>query len=161
VSNRRINAALTDGGETCLDGVATGMARSVLAEIGQRLNELSETGRSTVISLRGLPMTRTDRAQLEESLGRGEVFASLELAGASEVWETRYPGVWWIRHRGAGGQIVCEEIAVTPIPDILKTHPEDIRMAAVRLSDELARQEHLPDMQTRNPQYDTEAPDVR
>ena len=137
------------------------MARSVLTEISQLLSNLSERGESASISLRGLPMTATDRKQLEEQLGRGEVNASLDLSGISEVWETRYPGVWWIRHQSLDGKIACEEIAVTPVPEILKTHPDDIRASAARLADELTRVEESPHPQTRKETPDMEMPNVR
>jgi hydrogenase-1 operon protein HyaF len=149
------------GGGSCLDGTVTGMARSVLAEIVQRLEKLSESEQSSSIDLRGLPMTEADRAQLDDYLGRGEVHATLELSGRSEIWETRYPGVWWIRHHGIHDRIACEEIAVTPLPEILKSHPEDIRAAVDRLSAALDRLEAAPSPPTPNPQHDTEAPDVR
>lgn len=113
------------------------MARSVLTEIGTLLRTLSESGQAGSIDLRSLPLSDADRAELEEALGRGEVRAELDIAGDSEVWETRYPGVWWIRHRGAGGKISSEEIAVCRVPEILITHPVDIEAAAGRLHQEL------------------------
>lgn len=115
----------------------TGMAYSILAEIGQLLTTLSERGEAGAIDLRSLPMTDADRGQLEEILGRGEVRAELDLAGASEVWETSYNGVWWIRHKGAGDKIATEEIAVTPMPEILMTHPADIAAASRRIRQDL------------------------
>ena len=124
-------------GAPCMTGQSTGMAWSILAEIGQLLKALAETGEPGSIALRGLPMTDADRQQLEELLGRGEVQAELDLAGASEVWETSYAGVWWTRHKGAGDRIACEEIAITPIPEILITHPVDIKAAALRIQQDL------------------------
>lgn len=126
-----------DSAAPCLSDRATGMALSVLAEIGRMLEALSESGQAGAIDLRSLPLSDVDRAQLEEVLGRGEVRAELELAGNSEVWETTYPGVWWIRHRGAGDKIATEEISVCAIPEILITHPVDIKAAAGRLREEL------------------------
>ena len=161
VSNTAASARAGTGGAPCLESTSTGMARSVLTEISQLLNNLSERGESASISLRGLPMTGADRTQLDELLGRGEVRAELDLSGISEVWETRYPGVWWIRHQGLDGKIACEEIAVTPIPDILKTHPGDIRAAATRLADELAQAGESPNQQNRNETPDTEMPNVQ
>ena len=64
--------------------------------------------------------------------------AELELAGRSEVWETAYPGAWWVRHLGAGDRIASEEIAVCPVPEILQAHPDDISSSARRLSQDLA-----------------------
>ena len=126
-----------DSAAPCLSDRATGMALSVLAEIGRMLEALTESGQEGSIDLRSLPLSDVDRAQLEEVLGRGEVRAELELAGNSEVWETTYPGVWWIRHRGAGDKIATEEISVCAIPEILMTHPVDIKAAAGRLREEL------------------------
>ncbi|MDH3941652.1 MAG: hydrogenase expression/formation protein, partial [Xanthomonadales bacterium] len=108
-----------------------------LTEIHQLLKALSEAGQSGSIDLRSLPLSDADREQLENVLGRGELQAQLNLAGESEVWETTYPGVWWIRHKGAGGKIATEQISVCRIPEILITHPADIEAAAARLKQEL------------------------
>jgi len=106
-----------DSAAPCLSDRATGMALSVLAEIGRMLEALSESGQAGAIDLRSLPL--------------------LDIAGESEVWETTYPGVWWICHRGADSKIATEEISVCAIPEILITHPVDIKAAAGRLREEL------------------------
>ena len=126
-----------DSAAPCLSDRATGMALSVLAEVSRMLEALSETGQAGAIDLRSLPLSDVDRTQLEEVLGRGEVQVALDIAGESEVWETTYPGVWWIRHRGADNKIATEEISVCAIPEILITHPVDIKAAAGRLREEL------------------------
>jgi len=126
-----------DSTAPCLRDRATGMALSVLTEISRMLETLAESGEPGFIDLRSLPLSDTDRAQLEELLGRGEVRAELEVAGASEIWETAYPGVWWVRHCGAGGKVATEEISVCRIPEILISHPVDIEAAASRLRQEL------------------------
>lgn len=115
----------------------TGMAYAIGSEIIQRLNLLASDNQSSVIDLRSLPMTQADRDQLEALLGHGEVSAQLDIAGPSEVWETAFSGVWWIRHMGADRRIACEEIAITRIPEILQSQPEDVADAAGRLSKEL------------------------
>lgn len=117
----------------CLDNQATGMALSILAEIGQMLDVLANDQQPGSIDLRSLPLTEADRDELESLLGTGEIKAELELSGQSEIWETAYSGVWWIRHRGAGDKILSEEIAVCSVPEILQTHPVDIEAAARRL----------------------------
>jgi hydrogenase-1 operon protein HyaF len=134
---------MPERGASCLDGQTTGMAWSVLAEVGRLLECLAQTGEPGYIDLRSLPLTDADRGELESLLGRGEVRVDLSLAGASEVWETAYAGAWWIRHRGAGERIAAEEIAVCPVPEILKTHPADIQAAARRLRRDL--QQPRPD----------------
>ena len=121
----------------CLSDRATGMALSVLSEITNLLEQLAKTGEPASIDLRSLPLSDVDRQQLEEVLGHGEVMVELELAGKTEIWETTFPGVWWIRHRGAADKIATEEIAVCRVPEILMTHPVDIEAAAGRLRAEL------------------------
>jgi hydrogenase-1 operon protein HyaF len=128
---------MADRAASCLDGHTTGMAWSVLAEVGRLLEELASKGQTASIDLRSLPLTDADREELDALLGRGEVRVELELAGRSEVWETGYPGAWWIRHRGAGDRISSEEIAVCPVPEILMTHPADIETAVRRLRRDL------------------------
>lgn len=120
-------------GAPCQTSQLTGMAHSVMAEVARLLEALANDGQTGSIDLRSLPLTDADRQQLEELLGRGEVVAELEVAGRSSVWETAYPGAWWIRHRGAEDKISSEEIAVCPVPDILVTHAADIESAATRL----------------------------
>jgi hydrogenase-1 operon protein HyaF len=129
---------LPDRNASCLDGRTTGMAWSVLHEAQRLLDALAADGSTGAIDLRSLPLTAADREQLESLLGRGEVRADLDLAGRSEVWETAYPGVWWIRHLGAGDRLASELIAVCPVPDILHAHPEDVRAGARRLGRLLA-----------------------
>jgi hydrogenase-1 operon protein HyaF len=109
------------------------MAFAVLAEVGRLLAALADLGATGAIDLRSLPLTASDREQLEALLGRGEVRAELELSGRSELWETAYPGAWWIRHLGADGRVATEMIAVCPVPDILAAHPADIQAGARRL----------------------------
>lgn len=108
------------------------LARSVLQEIVERLAALARSGESAAIDLRGLPLSPEDRADLEQALGRGQVSAELELAGRSEVWETGYSGVWWVRHYGAGDVLAAERVEITAVPEILVTHADDITAAAAR-----------------------------
>lgn len=126
-----------DSAAPCLSDRATGMALSVLSEINNLLDTLAATGEAGSIDLRSLPLSDVDREQLEEVLGQGEVRVEMDLAGKTEIWETTFPGVWWIRHRGAADKIATEEIAVCRIPEILMTHPVDIEAAAGRLRAEL------------------------
>ena len=154
------NSTNRDIGTPCLSGTSTGMAWSILAEIGQLLEALSAHGEAGSIDLRSLPMTDADREQLEQLLGRGEVQADLDLAGASEVWETSYAGVWWIRHKGAGDKIASEEIAVTTVPEILITHPVDIEAAATRLKDDLSQGMAATDLPAQDQENELEASNV-
>lgn len=149
-----------DTGAPCMTTQSTGMAWSILTEIRQLLDALNEQGTVGSIDLRSLPMTNADREQLENLLGRGEVHAELDLAGTSEVWETAYAGVWWIRHKGAADKIACEEIAVTAIPEILITHPVDIEAAAARLGNELSQAPVSTNLHAQDQENELEATNV-
>jgi hydrogenase-1 operon protein HyaF len=120
------------------DATRTGMARSLLREIAERLATLAATGEASAIDLRGLPMTARDREKLEEALGRGDVSATIDLAGRSDIWETSYAGVWWLRHFGAGDSIAAEFIEITRMPEILAAHPVDVAASSARVAAELA-----------------------
>jgi HupH hydrogenase expression protein, C-terminal conserved region len=125
-----------EGGE--LARLHASLAQSVMREIMQRLSVLATSGEGGAIDLHSLPMTQADRGELEQSLGRGDVEATLNVAGTSEIWETRYSGVWWLRHFGADDKIATERIEITAIPEILVAHCADITAAAARLNDDLA-----------------------
>lgn len=112
-------------------------AESLIREIEHLLGVLADTGEGGAIDLRSLPMTDEDRAGLEVFLGQGEVDARLTTAGGSEVRETKYPGVWWICHRGADGRISSEIIEITLIPEILKTHMDDLPGGLKRLKEDI------------------------
>jgi len=120
----------------CCPQDMTGLAEALVFEIADLLGEFASSGKGGAIDLRGLPMTETDRAALAERLGRGEVQATVHVSGRSEVWETAYAGVWWVRHLGPEGQIVAEQIAVTLIPQFLASHPDDVHVAARKLRSE-------------------------
>jgi hydrogenase-1 operon protein HyaF len=126
-----------------LAGFRSGMAQSLLREIAEHLSNLANAGEASAIDLRSLPMTPADRDELEERLGRGEVEVMLDVAGKSEVWETRYAGVWWIRHLGANDKVAAERIEITKVPEILVTHGADIAGASARLRKELAAGQSL------------------
>ena len=128
------NGALHQSGEAPR---LTGMAEAVLHEVADLLATFAQTGAPGAIDLTSIPLTREDRAELERRLGRGEVEATLAAAGRSELWETVYAGVWWVRHYGEGDKVATESIEITRCPQILSSHPDDMRAAVARLSQDL------------------------
>ncbi len=114
------------------------MARALLTEILAALETLAEREHTEVIDLRSLPMSPQDREELEEMLGRGEVKASISAAGDTEIFETQFPGVWWVRHRGSTDEIVYEAIEVTRCPELLSAPVDDVRDSARELRSFLA-----------------------
>ncbi|MHB1871823.1 MAG: hydrogenase expression/formation C-terminal domain-containing protein [Steroidobacteraceae bacterium] len=116
----------------------TAVVSGVLREVAERLEALAEHGECGVIDLKSLPLSDQHLQQLRERLGRGEVTAQLEILGPSEIWETRYPGVWWVRHLGVTDLVAAERIEITRVPDILSAALPDVVTAAQTLNDDLA-----------------------
>ncbi len=115
----------------------TGMADAVLQEIASFATLCCDTGSPAAIELTAMPLTRQDRDEIATRLGRGEVSATIEAAGRSEVWETAYAGVWFVRHLGLDGRVATETIEICAAPMVLFSHPDDRRVAAARLAEDL------------------------
>jgi hydrogenase-1 operon protein HyaF len=113
---------------------ATGVAQAIMHELATHLGALAQTGATEVIDLKSLPLTAGDLAELEQELGHGEVTATVTAAGPTEIFETQYPGVWWIRYQNMEGKTVTEHLEVTRIPAILMTHNDDVAASAERLA---------------------------
>ena len=121
----------------CFSGLRTGMAQAVFSEVADRLVNLHQQGTESDIDLRSLPLTNADLEELEALLGNGEVKADLNVIGMTSIRETSFAGVWWVRHFGANNQVATEQISITPLPEILRAHPDDITEAADRIRQEL------------------------
>jgi hydrogenase-1 operon protein HyaF len=109
------------------------LAQALGREIAERLSELAAGGEPAVIDLRSLPMDDADRQALDALLGEGEVRATVQADGRSEVVETRFPGVWRVRHYDARDALRIETVEITPAPEILRADPADMRAAAAAL----------------------------
>lgn len=107
----------------------SGFAAALIWETLARLTEFAKTGETATIDLGGLPMSHGDRAALDDFLGRGEVSATIEVIGATEVWETQFPGVWRVRHFGADA-IATDLIEISACPKILLADRRDAENAA-------------------------------
>lgn len=118
---------------------ASPMVRAVLEEVAQHVGRLGHSLAPATIDLRSLPLSAEDLEALEDRLGRGEVEIQLDVAGRSDVWETGYAGVWWVRHLGVDGSVVTELLEITDVPRVVRAHRDDIEAAARRLGDELAQ----------------------
>jgi hydrogenase-1 operon protein HyaF len=110
-----------------------GYAPAILREVETSLATLVESGRASRIDLSSLPMGPRDFERLREALGQGEVNATIEALGPTQVRETVVHGVWWITHMNVDGTKVAEFLDITHVPEILKSHPDDARAALARL----------------------------
>ena len=115
-----------------------GSLRALLTEIAEHLEKLARDGTSGSIDLNSLPFAPGEYEQLRELLGEGEISAHIEVVGPSEIIETRYPGVWWVTHYNAEGDIVADLLEITRIPEILRSQPEDITTGLELLRAQLA-----------------------
>ena len=118
----------------------TGNLRPLLHEIRHALLNLLETETQTCIDLGALPMAPGEESRLIEALGQGEISVQMQALGKSEIYETRYPGVWFCTHFNSNDEILGKFIEITRIPDLLKSQHEDMVAGLHDLEDELNEQ---------------------
>ena len=116
-------------------------ARPILFEVMHALEELLDSGATSIIDLRSIPLAPGEEDTIIETLGRGEVHARLDALGQSEIYETRYAGVWLVTHYNEAEAIVSRFIEITRLPDILNSQNEDMSKALNELTQELGTQE--------------------
>ncbi len=116
-------------------------ARPILFEVRHALEALLDSGENSIIDLRSIPLAPGEEDTIIDTLGRGEVQARLDALGPSEIYETRYAGVWLITHYNEDESIVSRFIEITRIPEILKSQPGDISIALTGLTKELGTQD--------------------
>ena len=116
-------------------------ARPILFEVLHALEALLDTGETSIIDLRSIPLAPGEEETILETLGQGELHARLNALGPSEIIETRFAGVWLITHYNDEEAIVSRFIEITTIPDILKSQEEDMSNALIELAHELGTQD--------------------
>ena len=112
---------------------ASGMLPSVLSDLIQHLQNFIEKGQPHSIDLARQPLTSIDLIELEKLLGKGELSITLSTIGDSEIFETAFSGIWWVKHYTADQILISQFIEITNIPDIIKSQPEDMQLALSRL----------------------------
>lgn len=116
-------------------------ARPILFEIRHALEELLVSGATNIIDLRSIPLAPGEEETIIDTLGQGEVHASLNALGPSEIYESRYAGVWLITHYNEDQAVVSRFIEITTLPDILRSQREDMSNALNELIKELGTQD--------------------
>jgi hydrogenase-1 operon protein HyaF len=116
-----------------------GFALAILHELQGMLERLVASGQESCIDLRSLPMGPGDYQRLQDLLGQGEVSATVQAMGPTRVYETAYPGVWWVSHRNQADEMVADRIEVCLQPEMLKSHPADVEEGLERLKAQLRR----------------------
>lgn len=107
--------------------IPTHNTQPLLHEIRHALQRLIDTGETTIIDLRSIPLTNTEEEHLETLLGRGEVNCQLNALGKSTISETAIPGVWLISHYNQEEELMAKSIEITTIPSILPSDNEAMR----------------------------------
>lgn len=114
-------------------------AEALLHQIATGLDRLAREGEADAIDLGRLPLSPGERDRLQQTLGTGEVQATLNVDGESHIRETAIPGVWWVEHRDARGERIADLIEITRIPPILCTSVDDIGRGAAQLRARIRR----------------------
>lgn len=110
-----------------------GGVSAILMEIAARMEALVAGGEAAAIDLRSLPMSASDRQNLVDALGPGEVTIALEIDGSSTIRETGIRGVWWSEYRDRVGTVVAAFIEVAHVPMILPVGDDELAQGAHRL----------------------------
>ena len=111
----------------------------LLHEIRHALQELADSGKTSIIDLRSIPLAPGEEDRIVATLGQGEVQARIDALGPSEIIETRYAGVWLVTHYNDDEDIIGRFIEITPMPEILCSQAEEISRACSRLGIHLQR----------------------
>ncbi|MGM0552599.1 MAG: hydrogenase expression/formation protein [Pseudomonadota bacterium] len=114
------------------DSVNTAMVMALMQEIATHLRSVAEGGERQVVELGNLPLSDADIELLENRLGRGEVSATITASGPSEVHETAFAGLWWVKYFNDAESLVSQQLEIGPVPMILEAHPVDIEDSAQR-----------------------------
>jgi HupH hydrogenase expression protein, C-terminal conserved region len=114
---------------------------AVLRETARLLGALAADADCVgAIDLRSLPLGAADSARLREQLGAGEVAVTVGPDATTQITETGYAGVWWMRLCGADQRVLLEQIVVARVPPLVPAHLADIAESALRMERQLCAQ---------------------
>jgi hypothetical protein len=118
------------------------MLLPILHQLVEMHKTLISTGQSNILDLRHEPLELDEIAALKDLLGQGEINANLTALGSTNISETSISGVWWVTYYNPDGKVMSEFIEITTCPEMLKTHPQDLELAQVKLQDKLTQYAH-------------------
>ena len=116
----------------CHSSNISGNAEPLLHEIYRAVEHLLQTDESAQFDLRTLPLGQADYDRLDAVLGAGEITATLQLEGETNIRECAIAGVWWVEHRNESGTITARLIEVTHCPAIMCSQRPDVEAGLVR-----------------------------
>jgi hydrogenase-1 operon protein HyaF len=119
-------------------GPTTAAMLAILNEIDAKLEALVAEGQESTIDLRWLLGTPLDLGLLRQTLGEGEVSATIQTVGTTVVRETAVPCVWWISHRDREDGTLGEYVEITEVPEILRSDRLSITRGVAELRERCA-----------------------
>jgi hydrogenase-1 operon protein HyaF len=109
----------------------------ILHEVQHALEKLLETGESSMIDLRAMPLAPNEDNEIKQRLGTGEAVIHIEALGPSMLTETAYPGVWWVEHRNSDDMVTGLYIEIAHVPAIVFPADEDLVQGLQELTEDL------------------------
>ncbi|PWE81635.1 hydrogenase accessory protein HypB [Bradyrhizobium sp. SUTN9-2] len=107
----------------------------VLAEIRERAGVWRLGMHAHVINLTSLPMSMTDLAFLQQSLGNGPVQLMLHGYGTCRVQATRIRNVWSVQFFNSTDDIILDTLEVGGVPIVTLAADEDFQDSAERMQE--------------------------
>ena len=105
---------------------ATNNLIMILVEINHALDNFVKNKKTHIIDIRAVPLHSNEEDELLKILDVGEVRVDIEALGKSEVYETKFSGVWLISHYNLENEIVARFIEITDCPSIIKSNETEI-----------------------------------
>jgi hydrogenase-1 operon protein HyaF len=106
---------------------------ALLCEIETKLSVLATEGQDSTIDLRWLIGMPQEFELLVETLGQGEVSATVSNIGVSVVQETSIPCVWRVSHRDHEDKRLGEFIEIAEVPELLSSNRHAIPQGLAEL----------------------------
>lgn len=111
-----------------------GVAEALMREIASALARYAQDRAVHVIDLTGMPLSEDDRKRLDGYLGQGETSIDIHAIMHTHIEETRYAGVWRVRHCEPDGDVRSERIEIVDVPEIVRASEADIGRSVQRLA---------------------------
>ncbi len=122
---------------------STSMLVPILHEMATMLKGLKSSGKINMLDLRHEPLDLNEIEILKDLLGQGEINSNFNALGEStNIRETGVSGIWWITHYNQDGNVKSEFIEITTCPEMLKTLPEELDTALLRLQEKISQYEN-------------------
>lgn len=114
------------------DGIMN--ALPVLVELRERSSAWRPGEDAHVVNLSLLPLTETDLAYIDASLGAGGILMLSRGYGNCRISATALPHVWWVQHFNNDEKLILNTLVVRDVPIEAMAAAEDFTDSAERLA---------------------------